>query len=58
LKIVTSEVKIFATKERSPICLCLEIYCPSEQLTEVEEELFWDNVETPVALKVPMPPSR
>lgn len=32
LHIVTDEAKVFVTKERAPILLCIEVYRPEELL--------------------------
>jgi hypothetical protein len=45
-------VRVFSTKERAPVCLCIETYCPAEELTPEEQEKFWTNVEVPITLKV------
>ena len=51
LNIVVSESKVFATKERNPFYICLETFCPCEQLPEEEQESFWEKVQNPITLK-------
>ena len=39
LNIVTEESKVFSTKERSPVYLCIEIYRPEEEVEELRNKM-------------------
>lgn len=40
LNIVASEAKIFQTKERAPLLLCIEVYRPIEMTLDDPTELY------------------
>jgi len=59
LNIVVEDAKIFQTKERAPLLLCLEVFRPNEQELETPDELY-DNPDIKEIMKedekrMPMP---